>query len=197
MKLHLGCGGTYLDGYINIDFPTSEKTIMRVRADVYQDVSTLDYPENSIEEIRSHHLFEHFDRVDALKTLLKWRRWLKPGGKLIIETPDFFWCFFLFPFSPFKFKMALGRHIFGTQEDKWANHLDFWYKGKFNKVLSQLGFVNLKFSHPVYRNFLPNIKVVAEKNSESIDESVVLEKLLSWYVLKGEVKDKYMKNWLG
>ncbi|MCX6800174.1 MAG: methyltransferase domain-containing protein [Candidatus Falkowbacteria bacterium] len=90
MKLHLGCGGTYLDGYINVDFPTSDKTIMNVKADIYQDIRTLNYPENSIDEIRNHHVFEHFNRVDALKVLLQWRGWLKPGGKLVIETPDFF-----------------------------------------------------------------------------------------------------------
>jgi len=97
MKLHLGCGGKYLEGYVNIDFPSNEKTIAKVKADLYQDIRELEYKDGSIEEIRSHHLFEHFSRVEALKLLLKWQRWLKIEGKLIIETPDFFGalCFFL------------------------------------------------------------------------------------------------------
>ena len=60
MKLHLGCGGTYLEGYVNIDYLTTEQTIMNVKADIYQDITTLEYDDNSIDEIRSHHMFEHF-----------------------------------------------------------------------------------------------------------------------------------------
>lgn len=198
MKLHLGCGGTYLDGYVNIDFPPSGKTIMSVKADVYSDIRELNYEDNSIEEIRSHHLFEHFNRVDALKILIRWRRWLKPGGKLIIETPDFFWCGLIFSFIPsYQFKMKLGRHIFGSQEDFWGCHLDFWYKSKFKKVLSNLGFRNFHFSHPVYRNLLPNIKVSCVKSDKKINEEMALKELLEIYVLSGEDKEKFIKNWLG
>lgn len=196
MKLHLGCGGTYLDGYINIDYPVDDKTIMNVKADVFQDIRTLKYADNSVDEVRNHHLFEHFNRVDALKLLCEWRRWLKPGGRLVIETPDYFWCSFVFLFGPHKYKMEVGRHVFGTQEATWANHLDFWYKGKFKKVLARLGFSNFKFSHPLYRNLLPNIKVECVKQKTDINESSVIREILSWYILKAEDKDKYLKNWL-
>ncbi len=89
LKLHLGCGEEYLDGYVNIDYPASEHSVMRVKADRYADIRTLTYPDNSVDEIRMHHMFEHFERGEALQLLLRWRRWLKPGGILLIETPDF------------------------------------------------------------------------------------------------------------
>ncbi|MFH1292394.1 MAG: methyltransferase domain-containing protein [bacterium] len=196
MKLHLGCGGTYLDGYVNIDFPPTEKTIMNVKADIYQDITKLEYEKESVDEIRNHHVFEHFNRVDSLKLLFRWRHWLKPGGKLIIETPDYFWCSLLLLITPHKFKIRLGRHIFGTQEDFWANHLDFWYKGKFKKVLSKLGFEKFKFSHPIYRNLLPNIKVECYKSEKEVDIDKVMKEILSWYVLPREDRDKFLKNWL-
>jgi len=195
MKLHLGCGGTYLEGYTNIDYPTTDKTIMKVKADIYQDITTLEYEKNSIDEIRSHHVFEHFNRVDALNLLLQWRLWLKPGGKLVIETPDYFWCSILMPFVIFKFKMELGRHVFGTQEAHWANHLDFWYKGKFKKVLKILGFHKFKFKHPVYRNLLPNIKVECYKKESNLDYKKEINNILEWYILKNEDKEKYLNNW--
>jgi SAM-dependent methyltransferase len=149
-----------------------------------------------LDEIRSHHLFEHFNRVDALKLLAKWRRWLKPGGKLVIETPDYFWSSVLIPLVPFFFKMRLGRHLFGTQEAAWANHLDFWDKGKFKKVLTKYGFDNFKFKHPLYRNFMPNIQVECRKKDTAINESEIIKEILAWYIMPLENKDKFMKNWL-
>lgn len=196
MKLHLGCGGTYLDGYVNVDYPLDDKTIMNVKADVYADIRTLKYDDDSIDEVRNHHVLEHFNRVEALKMLILWRKWLKVGGKLTVETPDYFWSSALMFVTPFKFKMELGRHIFGTQENFWANHLDFWYKSKFKKVLKMMGFEKIHFTHPVYRNFLPNIKVECYKSAVEVDVDNVMKEILSWYILKQEDKEVFLKNWL-
>lgn len=185
-----------MPGYTNIDYPPDDKTIMNVKADIYQDINTLEYAENSLDEVRSHHLFEHFNRVDALKLLAKWRRWLKPGGKLVIETPDYFWSSVLLPFVPFFFKMRLGRHLFGTQEAVWANHLDFWDKRKFKKVLSKYGFDGFKFKHPLYRNFMPNIKVECSKKDTEINEDEIIKEILAWYIFPLENKEKFLSNWL-
>ncbi len=146
MKLHLGCGEKYLEGYVNIDFPESEHTVMKPRVDRTADIRTLSYPENSVDEIRSHHLFEHFSRAEALKLLVRWRSWLKPGGLLVIETPDFAasTAAYLVAFS-LKRKFQLWRHIMGSQEAGWAIHKDYWDKEKFSFVLGKLGFVRLKF----------------------------------------------------
>ena len=87
MKLHLGCGERYLEGYINIDYPPEQHTVQQnTKVDHYADITKLNYPENSIDEVRLHHVFEHFDRATALALLCNWHTWLKPGGKLLIET---------------------------------------------------------------------------------------------------------------
>jgi len=145
LKLHIGCGEKYLPGYVNIDYPPSEHTVMKVKADVYQDLRTLDYPENSAAEIRSHHLFEHFPRAEALKILLRWRKWLKPDGLLVIETPDFAACAKAYAFAPtLRRRLQLGRHMLGSQEAKWAYHYDFWDKAKFRFVLRKFGFKEIR-----------------------------------------------------
>jgi predicted SAM-dependent methyltransferase len=146
MKLHLGCGEKYLEGYVNIDFPDSEQSVIKTKADVYYtNMRELSYPENSVDEIRSHHLFEHFSRAEALKLLVRWRSWLKPGGVLVVETPDFTTSAALFlKSSSLKRRFELARHIFGSQEAKWADHKDFWDKEKYSFVLRQLGFKDLK-----------------------------------------------------
>ncbi len=196
MKLHLGCGAKYLEGYTNVDYPQSQHEVAKVKADIYQDFRTLQYQENSIDEIRNHHVFEHFNRIDALNLLLQWRKWLKVGGILTIETPDGFWCSFLFPILPFKFKMYLVRHLFGSQEGDWANHLDFWYKRKFKKTLSKLGFGNFRFSHPLYRNYMPNIRVSCKKLDKQINEEEAIKEILGWYILPREDKELFLKAWM-
>ncbi|MCX7909760.1 MAG: hypothetical protein N2560_09655 [Ignavibacteria bacterium] len=223
MKIHLGCGNKYLDGYLNIDLPQDEHTVMEVKADLYADIRTLDFPENSIEEIRLHHLFEHFTRAEALKLLVKWRKWLKVGGVLHIQTPDFSRCLIKYLFAPMKFRMQLGRHIFGSQEARWAYHLDFWDKKKFKFILKRLGFDIIRFRrywnsfhkhYPhlpfanvigelipdiIYQKYggfkLPDIVVFAVKNDREIDFDKEVENILKYYLIGKE--DRSLLNvWL-
>lgn len=223
MKLHLGCGNKYLEGYVNIDLPPSEHTVMDSKADIYADIRTLEYPENSIDEIRLHHLFEHFTRAESLKFLVKWRKWLKVGGLLHIQTPDFSGCILKYIFAPLKFRMQLGRHIFGSQEARWAFHLDFWDKRKFKFVLKSLGYDIIKvkrywnsfhkhyskipFSpligelipekyYKQYGGFkLPDIVVFAKKNDKVIDYDKVVVEILKNYLI-GKEDEKLLQVWL-
>jgi len=89
LRLHLGCGKWHFDGYINIDYPPKEHNVVtHLGADLYADITTLNFPSHSVDEIRLHHVFENFDRSTALGLLIKWHEWLKTGGTLRIETPD-------------------------------------------------------------------------------------------------------------
>jgi SAM-dependent methyltransferase len=226
IKLHLGCGENYLEGYINIDFPISEHTVMKPKADIYADIRQLEYPENSINEIRSHHLFEHFSRKEAIDLLLKWRKWLKPKGILRIETPDFYRCCWWFIFSNFEERMQLIRHIFGSQEAKWAYHLDGWGRQKFKFLLKKLGFYQIKFrksprilkifipyflrrlkflkkvlGDSLYKKIsylrLPSIEVFAQKTKTDIDEDKVKKELLKLSLVGYEPEENKLLNvWL-
>lgn len=223
LKLHLGCGQKYLRGYVNIDFPQSEHTLMKVKADIYKDIRELEYDSGSIDEIRSHHVLEHFSRQEALKLLLQWRRWLKPGGLLCIETPDFAACAKSYKWAGLKRRFELGRHLFGSQEAKWAFHLDFWDQKKFQYVFNQLGFSQIKikkFSNTLASRFprvpflnmlgnilpnsfykrhgdhkLPSIIVSAIKIPLEIDEHSVLRRILSNYLV-GNENDRLLDIWL-
>jgi hypothetical protein len=77
--------------------------------------------------------------------IARWRRWLKPGGVLVIETPDFTTsAAFFVGSSSTKRRFELARHIYGSQEAGWADHKDFWDKYKFPFVLKKFGFKNIK-----------------------------------------------------
>ena len=62
VKLHLGCGGTYLRGWINID-----TTLPRGRRDLRWDLRRgLPLPDGVVESIFTEHLLEHLDLRDGL-----------------------------------------------------------------------------------------------------------------------------------
>jgi FkbM family methyltransferase len=84
LKLHLACGFDYLEGYINVDLYPQQGA----RVDASFDVKKLPYEDNSVDEIRALHIIEHFDFYEGQEVLKEWFRALKPGGKLILETPD-------------------------------------------------------------------------------------------------------------
>lgn len=169
LRLHLGCGEQRLDGYINIDYPSQHHTVQtNPAADVFADITRLQFPAGTVDEIRSHHMFEHFDRPAALAMLARWHRWLKPGGTLHIETPDVLGCArALLSEKPYRTKQAVMRHLFGSHEAAWAYHYDGWYDAKFQNVLSQFGFdaKTRSWSWP-HEPFLSNVEAIAVKTRE-------------------------------
>lgn len=185
----------YLNGYVNVDYPPTTHTVQtNLVADRYEDISCLSYPNGSLEEIRLHHVFEHFSRPIALALLCRWRDWLKPGGLLRIETPDAMACFKLMalPLSSFDSKQQVMRHLFGSHEAAWAVHCDGWYKEKFDITLKLLGFTSLRFTKNKY-GMLRNLEVFAYKSDQELcvqDYIVFVEKLLRMSTIRTNAKDK-------
>jgi hypothetical protein len=167
-RVHLGCGDRYLRGYLNVDLPPEEGVAAGTsRPDLESDVTKVACPPETLEEIRLHHLFEHFDRADALALLIRWHRWLRPDGRIRIETPDFEGCIEKFGERPIGEQTVILRHIFGSQEAPWAVHRDGWSENRFRYVLGELGFDRIStartYSDP--RQLLPNVLVTAHRTS--------------------------------
>lgn len=168
-KLHLGCGTRYLNEYINIDFPPTQHTVQEhLVADRYEDICTLCFQNGSIDEVRLHHVFEHFPRQTALALLCRWTDWLKQGATLRIETPDLALCArtLAFPWVSDNKKSQVVRHLFGSHEAAWAVHWDGWYKERFKRTLSLLGYENIRFERNRYEKVLHNIEVFATRNAK-------------------------------
>lgn len=188
-RLHLGCGTRYLKGYVNIDYPPSEHTVQdQLVADLYADITRLHYSTGSIDEIRLHHVFEHFPRQIALALLCRWCDWLSPGGVLRIETPDVMgsaWAL-VSPFSSSRRKQQIVRHLFGSHEAAWAAHWDGWHKERFNHTLTMFDYPRRKFVRSRW-GALYNIEVVAIRGTRTFDfseyerivESILRESLIT------------------
>ena len=85
LRLNLGCGDKLLSGYVNIDIVDSR---LGNCPDILCDLHELIYDDNTVDEILSVHVIEHFWRWEALDLLKEWVRVLKPGGKMILECPN-------------------------------------------------------------------------------------------------------------
>jgi hypothetical protein len=164
--VHLGCGDVYLKGYLNIDLPPREGVASGTsRPDLEADVVSVTAPPESVTEVRLHHLFEHFDRAQALVLLMRWYSWLRPGGYVTIETPDFEACIDGYRERSLGEQSLILRHIFGSQEAPWAQHMDGWSQARFRHVLGELGFTKISTSPTLSdkRGLLVNIVVEAHR----------------------------------
>lgn len=82
LKLNLGCGNVYLNGWVNIDLD-SEK------ADLKHDLTKpLPYEDNTVDFIYSEHFIEHITVKQGVVLLKECRRVLKPGGVARVATVD-------------------------------------------------------------------------------------------------------------
>ena len=151
MKIEIGSGRKPHKGYETIDVESyANPTYLG-------DFRTMNFQD--IDEIRAHHLLEHFSRVEGESVLKLWHRWLKQSGLLIIETPDFEGICDNFR----KDKYWMTRHTYGSQEAEWAFHRDGYYEDKFKEILPRLGFEIISINKSTSRKILPNITFVAKK----------------------------------
>lgn len=205
LRLHLGCGSQRLDGYVNVDYPQTRHRIMEVAPDLEADIGTLDFPPGTVAEIRLHHVFEHFSRVTALGSLIRWHDWLEPGGLLVIETPDFMATAAASLAASPRERMALVRHLEGDQSDAWAYHVGQWYPERFERTLDRLGFdeIDIETSEtPWHVTPLPNVTVRCRKSRERpqarqlpaadelLRESMAAEsETPTWSVWRGQLRE--------
>ena len=93
MKLNLGCGPIYLDGYVNID---DKSQFPNCKVDREANIFELEMEENSCDEIICSHIAMYImggqdseEEPNQMRILLqRWYSWLKPGGRLIMETSN-------------------------------------------------------------------------------------------------------------
>lgn len=82
-RLHLGCGGNFLEGWLNVDFfpQAPGVVVMDLR-------KPLPLPSNTFDTIFHEHLIEHLTDDQGLSLTRECWRVLRPGGVLRINTPD-------------------------------------------------------------------------------------------------------------
>ncbi len=178
MKLHLGCGEQHFEGYVNIDYPPSEHSVQQTSgADEFANLLELKYKADTIDEVRLHHVFEHFPRATACALLASWNSWLKQGGVLEIEVPDFERTakVALSMFSSKQTKTIALRHIFGSQEAHWAVHYHGYTPAILSALMEQFGFKVKEVKRKNSRGILHNIDIIAIKVASKTKKEAELE----------------------
>lgn len=86
IKLHIGCGNVYKEGWINID--NNEYNDIK-KLDLELDlVNPLPFPDNSVDFIFNEHFLEHLTVDEGKRAVSEFMRVLKPQGVLRIAMPS-------------------------------------------------------------------------------------------------------------
>lgn len=136
-RIHIGCGGVHLDGYLNIDI-INENGAADELCDC-TDIFTF-HPEfeGKIEEILGLHVFEHFYKDEAIQALQQYYDMLRPDGRLILEMPDFkALCGLVLEGNTDDLTMG---YVFGSHSRAGQTHFWGWSPETLRKELVKIGF---------------------------------------------------------
>lgn len=144
MKLHLGCGKTYIPGFIHVDICDYP------HIDYKQDISDLSmFESDTVDLIYSSHALEYYDKEEAKEVLKEWYRVLKRGGILRVAVPDFEAIVKVYR----KYKDLDHRGILGPlygkmkvdtpDSEKTIYHKTVYDFKSLKKILEEIGFKNV------------------------------------------------------
>lgn len=136
--LHLGCGNDNTD-MVDIDYLRTKAT------DYVLDARHLPFPYCSIEKIETYHMVEHIPPNTLNEMFQEWKRVLKPGGKLVMELPDFDNVVreYLEVGDPER-EQVLLRYVFGSQRFETDHHYWGWNYERLRSILIDIGFQDIR-----------------------------------------------------
>jgi predicted SAM-dependent methyltransferase len=148
MKIEIGSGLSPKEGYVSCDV----RNISGV--DYVCEAHKLPFKDDSIEEIYSRHLVEHFSLKEFLEVLQEWNRVLKKGGVIYIICPNLIWhlkqiikgshqSFFNKNSGENDRYWGLGS-LFGWQQNNFDFHKFGYYFELLRDILLEFGFVDIE-----------------------------------------------------
>ncbi len=83
IRLNLGCGPRYVEGFVNVDGN------LLLKKDLWLDVRHgLPYRDGQVEVVYLSHVLEHFPFPQAVSVIRESRRVLRPGGGIRVVVPS-------------------------------------------------------------------------------------------------------------
>lgn len=159
IKLNIGAGPTVIEGFTAIDRKLGTEAF------------PLDYPDDSVSEIRASHVLEHFGFSDVIKAVEEWKRVLKPGGRMRISVPDFSKISATWEHDP-----KCPFYLFGGQTDENDFHKSVFDEERLTAYLENAGLEKIAHwvspntdtaAHPISLN-LEAFKPAPSETTQSI-----------------------------
>jgi len=133
IKLNLGCDRYHKrEGWINVDIDSN------IKPDLVADVRDLPYEDNSIDEIYSSKILEHFP--DYKEGLREWYRVLKPKGRITIIVPNARALRMKFLRGEIPSEDALMRIVGSFDVRELLGHHTIWWRRKLREEVEAFGF---------------------------------------------------------
>lgn len=132
IKLHLGCGDYWFEGYVNIDLGVFGGTDM-----IWDLKKGLPFQPQTVELIEMYDVLEHFGKEEAEALLDEFKRVLIDGGKIRLSVPDLEKV--LTDFVGDKPKML--HHIYGINSGDC--HKYGYFRETIAKLFADKGFKNV------------------------------------------------------
>ena len=137
MKLHLGCYGKKIPGFVNVDIRPE------VNPDLLDDAFKLEKVENeSVDLIYASHVLEHGDFQESAEALKRWSEVLKSGGTIRLAVPDMEAHFAHYFYH--RDLEALHSAFWGSQRHPYDYHKNGWDFNKLKKDLEKVGFTDVR-----------------------------------------------------
>ena len=135
MKLHVGCGSKYIEGFIHVDLQELK------HIDYNVSVDNLNFAkEGSADLVYACHVLEHFGRNEYMNVLKEWYRVLKKGGVLRISVPNFEAVTSYYTQKEKNLEKLLGLLVGGQKIGQYDYHKMIFDEDLLKKALLEIGF---------------------------------------------------------
>ena len=168
MRLNLGCGKHYKEGFVNID--AFDTTV----ADMLMSVEDLAFPSNSVDAIEACQLIEHLGYHHTIFALGEWFRVLKPGGTLLIETPDLEASMRQYLHGDHDAKKEILTWIYGVESPGMEHRLCF-PKVLIKNLLKKSGFTAITASYFTTEKYHPVMQISSKKSQDYVTFQIIAQ----------------------
>ncbi len=166
MRIHVGCGPIYKKGYVNID--VFDSTV----ADRIMSAYHLEFPDDSASLVECMHTLEHLGAAKSIYALAEFFRVLKPGGVLLLETPDIEATFANFLKNGEKQRKLLMNWIYGL-DSPGMGHRYCFPRELLSRMLKETGFKDIQLKRFATKSVQPTLRIKCRKPESYVAHQII------------------------
>jgi predicted SAM-dependent methyltransferase len=159
MKLNVGCGHDYLDGYLNVDISADSL------ADAVMEAHDLQVTSAAVDAIVAAQLIEHLGFFKGKYFLSECFRVLRPGGTLRLETPHPERSFEIFLTGDRAARESALTWLYGAETAHMQHRFCFPLE-LLRELASETGFELLHHESFLYQDNRPALRLILKKPAD-------------------------------